>query len=994
MVCHPDPYSAAMIGKQIAHYVIREQLGRGGMGVVYRATDTRLDRDIGLKFLPPEMAANEDAKARFVQEAKAASALDHPNICTIHEIGETDDGKLFIAMSYYQGQTLKNLLEEGAFSESKAASVAMQIADGLRTAHNAGIIHRDIKPANIILTEEGRVKILDFGLAKLGQGADLTKAGSTVGTTAYMSPEQSSGEVVDGRTDLWSLGAIFYEMLSGKKAFGGEYDQAVLYSVLNQNPEPLTGVDEGLVEIVNGLLKKDPAERTESAADLMKALDPYASGITRIAGDSGSFNKGRSSKPSWAMPAGIGLALIILFVGWWLFGSGSESSQADVAGLDDDLIVVLPFSVQGPEDMAYLSESMVTILSTLFDGAGTVKTVDHASVLESIQQFEDGVIGPSIGQELSRQFGAGHFILGSIIKVGASNRITARLYTSEGKPGQEAVVAYPDEEGFIAAIDELASGLMRGMLDNPDQDLSSLAAGTTDSFEALRLYLNAEKMIRAGQYQEGLDEINRALSHDSTFALAWYLRAEAWGWIDPLSGKSAEDVHKAARYAADLNGRTRRILDGEIAFQSGYWRRAERIYNELLLDYPNDIEATGQLAEVYIHYSPFEDEQLRALELFNKVGQLTPGSRQFGMHEADLEAFKGRLTGDYHGLDSLVAIFADTPVPARGETVNWSRALNQMNEATARNIRMYARLTGSHEDSLASLNWGRTGFEELRWLTFGNPHQAEISVNAWQRNDHIVMWATLAAQGRFKEAGSMAFGSAQYEAFALAHTALVTSLDGSDVSLDSLNSMVAKIDAWPASEASLSLMDSGNEKFKAYVKALVAFRMKDAALFEQRVAAFDVARTDSTEHPVWEAMNNELLGLERWLAGDLEGAIRAMSNAFVQGVDLFNSELWWDPLLTRIQPYRFMARLHELNGQPEEALRYYKAVVYHPEHQAIGWENAARMHADLGQTADAIRYYSLMMDNWKNADPVLQPRVEAARQEVERLLDIQAREPQ
>lgn len=194
-----------MIGKTISHYQIEEQLGEGGMGIVYRAVDKKLKRQVALKFLPPQLSSDQDSKARFIQEAQAASSLDHPNICTIYEIGEANDGRLFIAMSYYDGQTLKYLLEEGAMSPKRAGSIASQIAKGLQKAHDAGIVHRDIKPANIMITAEGRVKILDFGVAKLGEGADLTKAGSTVGTTSYMSPEQSRGDTVDARTDLWSL---------------------------------------------------------------------------------------------------------------------------------------------------------------------------------------------------------------------------------------------------------------------------------------------------------------------------------------------------------------------------------------------------------------------------------------------------------------------------------------------------------------------------------------------------------------------------------------------------------------------------------------------------------------------------------------------------------------------------------------------------------------------------------------------------------------------
>ena len=217
-----------MIGRTISQYRILEKLGGGGMGVVYKAHHTRLDRAVALKFLPPHLSTDPDANERFIREAKAASALDHANICTIYDIGETDDEQLYIVMAYYQGQTLKYRLADG-LSIDESVEIAIQIAEGLERAHEAGIVHRDIKPPNLMVTDRNEVKILDFGVAKLGEGGELTKAGSTVGTTAYMSPEQARGETVDARTDGWALGVVLYEMLTGQRPFRGDYDQAVIY---------------------------------------------------------------------------------------------------------------------------------------------------------------------------------------------------------------------------------------------------------------------------------------------------------------------------------------------------------------------------------------------------------------------------------------------------------------------------------------------------------------------------------------------------------------------------------------------------------------------------------------------------------------------------------------------------------------------------------------------------------------------------------------------
>ena len=318
-----------MIGKNISHYRIIEKLGSGGMGTVYKARDIKLDRFVALKFLAPHLSRAEEEKKRFIHEAKAASALDHPNICSIYEIDETEDGQMFIAMACYEGESLKDKIHcRGEVASplpiDQAVNIAIQIAQGLEKAHAKGIVHRDIKPANVLITEDNQIKIVDFGLAKLAGRTVLTKEGTTLGTVAYMSPEQTRGTDIDLRADIWALGVALYEMLSGEKPFKGDYEQAVIYSIMNEEPEPLRKVNPSvpmeLEEIVNRCLQKKLDSRYPSATKLLKDLMGYQDSLR--AEELGGFNLRtflhRLSKPKVAVPVA-GALLVVVLLSVWFF---------------------------------------------------------------------------------------------------------------------------------------------------------------------------------------------------------------------------------------------------------------------------------------------------------------------------------------------------------------------------------------------------------------------------------------------------------------------------------------------------------------------------------------------------------------------------------------------------------------------------------------------------------------------------------------------------
>lgn len=307
-----------LAGRQMGPYRLLREIGGGGMGMVYEAEDTRLGRRVAVKLLPPEYSRDRKAKERFLREARAASTVDHPNLCTVHDVGESE-GRLYIVLALYEGETLRERIRRGPLPLTEVREVAIQVARGLARAHEAGITHRDIKPANVMLTRRGEAKILDFGIARLeGDEISLTRTGASWGTPAYMSPEQVRGEPVDCRTDVWSLGVLLYEMLAGRRPFRGESVEVVLSSIVSQEPEPLNrlrpDVPSELARVVARALAKDRTERYANATELLADLESGRGGLP-------AFRRGRPRRPfprSLLAGALTLLTLLALALAWWL----------------------------------------------------------------------------------------------------------------------------------------------------------------------------------------------------------------------------------------------------------------------------------------------------------------------------------------------------------------------------------------------------------------------------------------------------------------------------------------------------------------------------------------------------------------------------------------------------------------------------------------------------------------------------------------------------
>ncbi len=513
-----------MIGQVVSHYKILEKLGEGGMGVVYKARDTMLDRDVALKFLPQELTKDPDARKRFVHEAKAASALEHANICNIHEIGTTGDGRSFIVMACYDGVSLKEKISTGSLSIRDALDVAIQAGRGLARAHEAGIVHRDVKPANIMVTSRGEVKILDFGLAKLTGLTKLTKSGMTVGTVAYMSPEQTRGDEIDQRTDVWSLGVVLYEMLTGKLPFRSEYEQGMIYSILNEEPELpseiRSDIPKGLDQIVAKALSKLPADRYQTMTEMLADLDAFQAGDV-IRTKSARTTQKRKRRVVYQIGMAI-LLLALIWIGLWLnpFSRGTDVQSKTIA--------VLPFvNMSGNPDDEFFSDGIMEDILTQ-----TSKIADLTVLSRNVVMQYKGT--KKTAREIGRELNAGAILEGSVRRSGGEIRITAQLIDARNEKNIWAET-YDKEFNQVFAIQsevaqKIASALHATL--SPREKVE-IERKPTENLDAYVFYLKGREYYSrrtTDGNEQAIALFKKALSFDSGYALAYAGLGDAYAW--------------------------------------------------------------------------------------------------------------------------------------------------------------------------------------------------------------------------------------------------------------------------------------------------------------------------------------------------------------------------------------------------------------------------------------------------------------------------------
>jgi TolB-like protein/Tfp pilus assembly protein PilF/predicted Ser/Thr protein kinase len=663
------PVDRLQKGSTVAErYNIIEELGRGGMGVVYKAEDIRLKRTVALKFLPPEVTHIPHVKERFMREAQAAAALDHPNICTVYEFDEAEE-KTFISMAYIEGQSLKKKIESGPLELDEAIRIALQVAEGLQKAHKNGVVHRDIKSANIMVTEEGQAKIMDFGLARMMGGTLLTKEGMTMGTIAYMSPEQARGEEVDHRTDIWSFGVVLYEMFSGQLPFKGEHDQAVVYSILKEKPKPVTDlcseIPMAIGQVVDKTLEKDPDKRYQEIEELVDDLKSISEGIVpeeiKV-----RLRKAKLLKRKRAiLYAGIaGLFIVMTVIALSLFTGRAEAI---------DSIAVLPLeNLTGDAGQQYFVDGVTDELIGELGQISALRVISRQSVM---RYKESDKPLPEIARELN----VDAVVEGSVQQAGESVRIRVQL-----------IDALPEEKNLWGQTYERAktdvlmlySEVARTIADHIKVKLTSeeetrLAGARQVNPQAYDAYLKGqfhwgkltpEDMEMAMQYFE------LALKEDPNFTLAHSGIALVWGTY-ALFGllpphEAAPKAKAAAEKALELDNtlaEVHYVLAAVKTWLEWDWEEAEIAFRRAIELNPNYPDVRAYYSHfLFIMHRPEEAmvQIERALELdpFNPLFQSLYGADLMIMRRYDeaIEQLRKALkTVPNHGvaLDTLGLVF-------------------------------------------------------------------------------------------------------------------------------------------------------------------------------------------------------------------------------------------------------------------------------------------------------------------------------------------------
>ena len=707
-----------MIGKTISHYKILEKLGEGGMGVVYKAQDIKLDRIVALKFLPQHLTSDPVEKERFIHEAKAASALNHTNLTTIHEIDEFE-GQMFIAMEYCEGKTLKQIIEKESLSIKKVLDIGIQIGEGLAIAHEKGIVHRDIKSDNIVLTPRGQVKIMDFGLAKLKGATKLTKTRSTLGTAAYMSPEQASGEEVDQRSDIFSFGVVLYELLTGQLPFKGEHTTAIIYSILNDEPQPVARfnnqVSAKLEDIIFKALAKEKEERYQHTDDLLADL--------------------RREKKS------------LEYVKTAVTTQPTESPKPAIA------VLYLQNLSDNKED-AYFAAGMTEDIITQLSKIGGLLVASRSD----IEQFKNKPVNL---KDVANRLRVNYVMEGSVRKYGNKIRITCQLIkASDGFHAWADSYDRQMEDLFAIQADvakEVAQAL-KVTLAPPE--LAMIEKKPTLNVQAYNYYLQGREYYFGGaNSRENLElatkMFEKALEADSNFALAyaglsdcyssyvmfyidprkfWLEKAEKAGLKALALDPNLAEAHRALSRLYVTEGKTEKaIQEAEEAVKANpNYGEAWRLLGQWYTLAGQYLKAEGALMKAFA-VKPTEAQLFMALiNLYSRWGKKEKVEEYFNKG-LEIQPYNARI------YDSMSAYYlSQGELEEAKRMAQKSLNINPHNIASLYNLTQIFIMSGEadsafyHINEIRRQNPNQDLFVELGYLELmrGNKKQAEIYLDS------------------------------------------------------------------------------------------------------------------------------------------------------------------------------------------------------------------------------------------------------------------------